>query len=145
VDRPSATGSRAPGQRNPSCSSTLGAGADDWVDTAIALSDRRRVIALDQRGHGASARPGFYSFELMRDDLARFIDNLGLLRPVLIGHSMGGTVAYLYAEAFPIRSASCDRRHTTAIFNRHRPGPSRTPSPTTCRSTVEFWRPSFGS
>ncbi len=79
----------------------LGAGADDWLEIAAALSDRWRVIALDQRGHGGSARPGSYSFELMRDDLALFIDRLGLLRPVLIGHSMGGTVAYLYAEAFP--------------------------------------------
>jgi esterase len=79
----------------------LGAGADDWLDTAMALSDRCRVIAVDQRRHGGSARPGSHSFELMCDDLARFIDNLGLVRPVLIGHSMGGTVAYLYAEAFP--------------------------------------------
>ena len=79
----------------------LGAGADDWLDSAMALSDRWRVIALDQRGHGGSARPGSYSFELMRDDLARFITNLGMVRPVLIGHSMGGTVAYLYAEEFP--------------------------------------------
>jgi pimeloyl-ACP methyl ester carboxylesterase len=59
------------------------------------------VIAFDQRGHGESARPGSYSFELMRDDLALFIDNLDLVRPVLVGHSMGGTVAYLYVEAFP--------------------------------------------
>jgi len=74
---------------------------DDWLDTAIALSDRWRVIALDQRGHGGSARPGRYSFELMRDDLAAFIDRLGLVHPVLIGHSMGGTVAYLYIQARP--------------------------------------------
>ena len=79
----------------------LGAGADDWLDTAMALTDRWRVIALDQRGHGGSARPGDYTFELMRDDLAAFIDELDLVQPVLIGHSMGGTVAYLYAEAFP--------------------------------------------
>src|SRR5438046_4627518 len=79
----------------------LGAGADDWLHIATALSDQWRVTALDQRGHGGSARPGAYSFELMRDDLARFIDCLGLARPVVIGHSMGGTVAYLYAEAFP--------------------------------------------
>src|SRR5579872_292861 len=66
----------------------LGAGADDWLEIGIALSDRWRVIALDQRGHGGSARLGSYSFELMRDDVALFIDNLGLVRPVLIGHSM---------------------------------------------------------
>ncbi len=79
----------------------LAAGANDWLEIANALSDRWRVIALDQRGHGGSARPGSYSFEQMRGDIARLIDGLGLVRPVLIGHSMGGTVAYLYPEAFP--------------------------------------------
>ncbi len=79
----------------------LAAGANDQLEIANALSDRWRVIALDQRGHGGSARPGSYSFEQMRGDIARLIDGLGLVRPVLIGHSMGGTVAYLYPEAFP--------------------------------------------
>lgn len=74
-----------------------------WLDTALALADQWRVIALDQRGHGGSARPGDYSFELMRDDLTTFIGELGLAQPILIGHSMGGTVAYLYAEASPER------------------------------------------
>jgi pimeloyl-ACP methyl ester carboxylesterase len=79
----------------------LGADADDWLEVGQALADSWRVIALDQRGHGASARPGEYSFELMRDDLAALIETLALSKPVLVGHSMGGSVAYLYAEAFP--------------------------------------------
>jgi pimeloyl-ACP methyl ester carboxylesterase len=77
----------------------LGAGADDWLDVAPGLAEQWHTIALDQRGHGGSARPDAYSFELMRDDLTRFMDALGLEQPILLGHSMGGTVAYLYAEA----------------------------------------------
>ena len=41
----------------------LGRDAGTWDAVAAALSDRYRVLALDQRGHGASARPGVYSFE----------------------------------------------------------------------------------
>jgi len=75
----------------------------DWDAVAAALSDRYRVLALDQRGHGESARPDAYSFELMRDDLARFADALGLGRFSLLGHSAGGAVAYLFAEEWPER------------------------------------------
>ena len=99
----------------------MGAGADDWLDIAMALSDRWRVIALDQRGHGGSTRPGDYSFELMRDDLTAFIDQLGLVQPILVGHSMGGSVAYLYAEAFP------ERVHKLVIVDT--PPPFASPSP----------------
>jgi pimeloyl-ACP methyl ester carboxylesterase len=64
-----------------------------------------RVLALDQRGHGASARTGTYSFEEMREDVSQFADALGLNRFILGGHSMGGTVAELFAERNPGRLA----------------------------------------
>lgn len=64
-----------------------------------------RVLALDQRGHGGSARTGTYSFEEMREDVSQFADALGLNRFILGGHSMGGTVAELFAERHPGRLA----------------------------------------
>jgi pimeloyl-ACP methyl ester carboxylesterase len=64
-----------------------------------------RVIAPDQRGHGASARTSSYSLELMREDLYQLTEALGLDRLVLGGHSMGGTVATLFAERYPDRLA----------------------------------------
>jgi pimeloyl-ACP methyl ester carboxylesterase len=105
----------------------LGAGADDWLEIGPALGERWRVIALDQRGHGGSARPGAYSFELMRDDLARLIDTLGLEQPALLGHSMGGTVAYLYAEAFPARVARLVIEDTPPPFPAGFPEPETIP------------------
>jgi len=63
------------------------------------------VITPDQRGHGRSARTGTYSLEEMREDLRQFADALGLERFVLGGHSMGGTVATLFAERYPARLA----------------------------------------
>src|SRR5579884_4063474 len=81
----------------------LGADARDWDEITAALADRAHVFALDQRGHGESARTDGYSFEAMRDDLRAFVDALALGRFSLIGHSMGGTVAYLFAETWPER------------------------------------------
>ena len=76
-----------------------------WDEVAAALAARYWVITPDQRGHGASARTVTYSLEQMRDDLRQFADALGLDRFVLGGHSMGGTVATLFAERYPDRLA----------------------------------------
>lgn len=78
----------------------LHGGANDhtaWDTVVEALAQTHHVYALDQRGHGESSRTDEYSFELMRDDLLGFLDALDLDRVVLVGHSMGGTVAWLFA------------------------------------------------
>ena len=79
----------------------LGQNAQSWDEVASVLGTKYRVIALDQRGHGGSSRPGKYSFELMSEDLNLFSSALGLERFTLLGHSMGGTVSYLYSETHP--------------------------------------------
>jgi esterase len=81
----------------------LGRDAQDWDAVAQALAGRFHVFALDQRGHGQSVRPDTYSFESMRDDLHQFASELGFDVFTLIGHSMGGTVALLFAERWPER------------------------------------------
>jgi pimeloyl-ACP methyl ester carboxylesterase len=81
----------------------LGEDARDWDEMAQSLSDRYRVLALDQRGHGQGEYTDEYSFELMRDDLRAFVDALGLERFSLMGHSMGGLVALVFAQEYPER------------------------------------------
>ncbi|MGW6485523.1 alpha/beta fold hydrolase [Streptomyces sp. NPDC055059] len=81
----------------------LGEDATDWEAVVPALARSRRVYALDLRGHGRSDWPGDYSLELMQADVLRFLDALGLGPVDLIGHSMGGIVAYLLAEDHPQR------------------------------------------
>jgi len=81
----------------------LGSQASTWDTVAAEFAKHFRVLAIDQRGHGDSDRPGEYSFELMRDDILGVLDRLGLDRINLLGHSMGGTVAYLIAEKEPGR------------------------------------------
>lgn len=83
----------------------LGENAGDWDAVVPALSRSRRVYGLDLRGHGRSGRSSGYSLELMQADVFDFLNALGLRRVDLIGHSMGGIVAYLLASAHPERVA----------------------------------------
>ena len=71
--------------------------AHSWDLVSLHLAQRYRVLALDQRGHGDSewARDVTYSNHEMSLDAEAFIAAMGLARPVLIGHSMGGRNAML--------------------------------------------------
>ena len=77
--------------------------AHSWDFTALALRDRFHVRALDARGHGDSdwAPDGDYSHDAMQQDLDAIFPALGLNRFILIGLSMGGRNAMLYAARRP--------------------------------------------
>ncbi|WP_460652484.1 alpha/beta fold hydrolase [Kribbella endophytica] len=81
----------------------LTSNAATWEKVAPHLARTYRVIALDQRGHGDSVWTEQYSFEAMRDDLLEFTDRLALDQFLLCGHSMGGTVAAIFAEQYADR------------------------------------------
>ncbi len=103
----------------------LGKNGSDWGPVAEELSRRWRVYVPDLRGHGRSEWPGEYSFELMRDDVGALLDALRLERVTLIGHSMGGVVAYLYAMKHPDRVERMVLEETPPPFPRDRPLPQR--------------------
>jgi proline iminopeptidase len=65
------------------------------------------VIMYDRRGEGRSPADGAqYTFEQTFDDLNHILAGLNISRATLIGHSFGGIVATLYADAFPDRVES---------------------------------------
>jgi pimeloyl-ACP methyl ester carboxylesterase len=79
-----------------------GADGADWAEIAPALAAvPRRVYAPDLRGHGCSDRPGGYAYETMRDDIHALLGTLGVDRADVVGHSLGGAVAYLLAQHSP--------------------------------------------
>ena len=74
-----------------------------WRQTAERLQDRYRCIALNLRGHGDSgpSPEREYSFDLWDSDVQALVNTLELDRPVVIGHSLGGRVAFVYAGRHP--------------------------------------------
>jgi pimeloyl-ACP methyl ester carboxylesterase len=82
--------------------------APGWVTTLTRAG--RRVVALDNRGHGASTKlydPSAYHSAIMADDVRALIDHLGLLRADVMGYSMGARNTAFLALANPehVRSA----------------------------------------
>ncbi len=73
--------------------------AVNWVNTqwVKTLSEAgRRVVALDNRGHGASDKPhgaAAYASDLMAGDALRLCDHLALSRFDVMGYSMGARIA----------------------------------------------------
>jgi pimeloyl-ACP methyl ester carboxylesterase len=78
-----------------------------WVGTLRRAG--RRAIALDNRGHGESAKlydPAQYAIEKMAADAVALLDHLGLPRADVMGYSMGGRIAGFLAARHPDRMRS---------------------------------------
>jgi pimeloyl-ACP methyl ester carboxylesterase len=76
--------------------------APGWV--TVLTRAGRRVIALDNRGHGASTKlydPAAYHSAIMADDVRALIDHLGLPRADVLGYSMGARNTVFLAMASP--------------------------------------------
>ena len=67
------------------------------------LTEHAQVVYLDLRGHGQSdaGDPSAWTFAACADDLRRFCDALGIVHPIVIGHSMGAPIVLLYAARHP--------------------------------------------
>jgi pimeloyl-ACP methyl ester carboxylesterase len=75
-----------------------------WVTTLTRAG--RRVIALDNRGHGESTKlydPAAYHSSLMAEDVRALLDHLGLGRADVMGYSMGARITAFLALAHPER------------------------------------------
>src|SRR5690606_15766479 len=78
-----------------------------WVRTLRA--DGRRVIAIDNRGHGESAKlydPAAYTAPAMAEDARALLDHLGITRADVMGYSMGARITAFLAMAHPDRVRS---------------------------------------
>ncbi len=75
--------------------------SDNWQTHAKKLASYYRVILVDLRNHGHSDWSDDFSYDLMVSDLKELFDDLQLENVVLLGHSMGGKTAMLFAQKFP--------------------------------------------
>jgi len=76
-----------------------------WYDLLIPhLVDTYRCIALEQRGHGQTDHPPTgYDWQTLATDVVEALDQLGLERVAVLGHSWGGNVALSVAAKYPER------------------------------------------
>ena len=80
----------------------LASNAHFWDLASPHMNDHFNTIALDQRGHGGSAKTEEgYDFPNVASDVASFINSLGIENPILVGHSWGGNVAVQVAADNP--------------------------------------------
>jgi pimeloyl-ACP methyl ester carboxylesterase len=101
-----------------------------WRRLIPPLAKRYRVIAPDTRGFGWSDAPkNGYDKETIADDMLALLNRMELDRVRLIGHDVGGFVAFLMCLKAPERVASCLTLNTGHPYVRPTPAPLGT-----------FWR-----
>jgi pimeloyl-ACP methyl ester carboxylesterase len=92
----------------------FGGDASHWKELAPLLTDRFRVVAPDLRCHGGSG-DGPWSWDALADDVAQVVGRLSLDRPAVVGHSLGGGVAALWAANHPECPGVVDLDGTRAV------------------------------
>lgn len=77
-----------------------------WDAAAAALAPKNRVLAMDLRGRGLSDKPDTgYSLEHHCRDIEAVLNDLGLSKAVLMGHSLGAFIIMAFAAQYPERVA----------------------------------------
>ena len=81
----------------------FGADKDNWLLFSRKLTDNYHVIALDLPGFGDSSKnpDASYDLDAQTERLAAFVKQLGLSQLNVVGNSMGGEIAALYAARYP--------------------------------------------
>jgi pimeloyl-ACP methyl ester carboxylesterase len=76
--------------------------SDNWKTLGTQFSENNyEVHLLDQRNHGRSFHSDDFNYEVMVEDLKAYCDALQLKDLALLGHSMGGKTAMLFAIEYP--------------------------------------------
>jgi pimeloyl-ACP methyl ester carboxylesterase len=91
----------------------------DWRDQIPEFSRTHRLLAMDLRGHGrseASSDRSSYNAEQMTDDVEVLIEQVGLERFHLLGHSMGGGIVQELALRIPEKLLSLTLHATSCKF-----------------------------
>lgn len=80
---------------------------------------RHRVVSVDLRGHGESDKPmQAYTMAAFADDLAWLCGQIGIERPVVVGHAMGGLVVLELATRHPQLPAAIVTLMTPVLVTR---------------------------
>ena len=75
--------------------------SDNWKSLGNQFSEECQVHLIDQRNHGRSFHEDEFNYEVLAEDLYYYIKHYQLEKVNVIGHSMGGKTAMLFAVTYP--------------------------------------------
>ncbi|GGG17013.1 alpha/beta fold hydrolase [Paenibacillus aceti] len=85
-----------------------------WEKLAPRLSPEYHIVMPDLRGHGGSEAPaGPYTIEQMAEDIAALMEQMGVAKYTLLGHSLGGYITLALAERYSSRLNGFGLIHST--------------------------------
>lgn len=74
---------------------------DNWATLAKKFAENYTVFVIDQRNHGKSPHSNNFNYEILANDLLEFMDEHHIYSANILGHSMGGKTAMLFALENP--------------------------------------------
>ena len=74
---------------------------DNWKSLGNQFAEHYEVHMVDQRNHGRSFHSDDFDYELLAEDLYNYVEHYELENIILLGHSMGGKTAMLFAVEYP--------------------------------------------
>jgi pimeloyl-ACP methyl ester carboxylesterase len=111
----------------------MGNTAHIYDEFAPKLTIGYHVYGITRRGYGASSIPDSgYTADRLGDDVLAVVDSLGLVKPVLVGHSLGGEELSSVGSRHPDRVSGLiylDAAYRDAYNPSQRPGEEPIPNP----------------
>lgn len=74
---------------------------DNWKSLANQFGEHYEMHLIDQRNHGRSFHADDFDYELLAEDVYNYIHHHHLEKVIVLGHSMGGKTAMLFAVEYP--------------------------------------------
>ena len=78
---------------------------DNWKSLGNKFAKNFQTHIIDQRNHGRSFHSSNFSYNHLVEDLAHYINHYHLEKVIVLGHSMGGKTAMLFAVKYPLMVA----------------------------------------
>ena len=75
--------------------------SDNWKSLGNKFGEDFQIHLIDQRNHGRSFHANNFDYDLLVEDLVQYIKYHNLEKVIVLGHSMGGKAAMLFAVKYP--------------------------------------------
>ena len=96
----------------------IGGAARAWRGQIEAFGDRYHAIAWDMPGYGASAPLASVSIARLADALQDFLQQVGAVKPILVGHSIGGMIVQQWLVKHPQAARAVVLAQTSPAFGK---------------------------